>query len=149
MHPAQIKAALAVAGYSQVKLAEELGLAGNTVSAVINGRSRSEQIEKRITEITRLSAAELWPQWHGERPLELNGIERELVLAFRAAAPALQAHVMRILGGSADTEEMRHYVKADRGSIAAGRDVTHSSVHEDVAVYDVNTTKPKPKRRSK
>ncbi len=118
MHPAQIKAALAVAGFKQVDLARDLGLAGNTINAVINGRSRSKQVEERIAEITRLPLAELWPQWYGEGPLTLISIERELVLLFRAATPERRARALKLLADGTDPGG-GHQVHADRGSIAS------------------------------
>jgi lambda repressor-like predicted transcriptional regulator len=66
MHPAQIKAALALRGYSQARLAEELELSPNTVSAVVKGRSRSKKVEERIAAITDRSLVDLWPQWHAK-----------------------------------------------------------------------------------
>ena len=54
MHPAEIKAALALAGYKQNALAGELEIAPTTVGAVINGRSRSATLEQRIAQINDL-----------------------------------------------------------------------------------------------
>lgn len=120
MHPAQIKATLEIAGYSLADLAREFELSRATVSAVVNGRSRSKQVEDRIVEITRMSPAELWPHWYGEKPLVLSGIERELVLAFRAASPAAQRRALRAVGAVLDGDDNpSHHVSADRGSIAA------------------------------
>lgn len=130
MHPAKIKAALAVAGFKQVDLAREIGVKEAAVSNVINGRSRSKQIEDRIAEITRLAPETLWPQWYGEAPLVLTSQERELVLAFRAASSAAQRRALRDVGANATDDETRYQVTADRGGIAAGRDVVRSSVHE-------------------
>lgn len=130
VHPAEIKAALAIAGYSQAKLAEELGLAGNTVSMVVNGRGHSKQVEDRIAEVTRLAPAALWPQWYGEKPLDLTGLERELVLAFRAASQAARNRALRALGAGSGEEGTSYHVTADRGGIAAGRDVKHATAHE-------------------
>lgn len=139
MHPAEIKAALEIAGFSQAKLARELEINRSAVSAVVAGYGRSKQIEDRIADIIRRPPAEIWPQWHGEKPLLLSGIERELVLAFRAASPAAQRRALRALGAlSAQDDEPVRHVTASYGSIAAGGNVTHGSVHE-----------PKPPRHRK
>jgi lambda repressor-like predicted transcriptional regulator len=122
MHPAEIKAALEIAGYSQADLARELEINRSLVSAVVAGHSRSKKVEDRIAEIIRRPAAEIWPQWHGERPLLLSSIERELVQAFRAAAPAAQRRALRNLGAGSGDEDVAYRVTADRGGIAAGRD---------------------------
>lgn len=140
MHPAQIKAALAVAGYPQVRLADELDVQKGTISAVINGRSRSERVEARIAEITGIAPAVLWPQWHGQPALVLSGMERELVLAFRAAGHAARNRALRALGASDGGDDPPTHVYANRGSMAAGRDLT---LHEDPARYD----RPKPRKR--
>jgi len=124
MHPAEIKAALEIAGYSQADLARELEINRSAVSAVVAGHGRSKQVEERIAEIIRRPAEEIWPQWHGEKRLLLSGIERELVLAFRAASSVAQRRALRALGAVSDDEDVPHRVNADRGSIAAGRDVT-------------------------
>lgn len=98
MHPAQIQAALAMAGYSQAGLARELGLAPTTVSAVIKGRGHSAQVEQRIAEITGHSLAELWPQWHGnEKPLVLNDDERALIELLREQPAAQRNRLMPAL----------------------------------------------------
>jgi len=103
MHPAQIHAALAMAGYKQVTLARELGLASNTVSAVINGRSRSATIEARIAQIIGITPEELWPQWHGAGELVLAPQERALVLAWRALSAQQRkdelAHIEALAAG--------------------------------------------------
>lgn len=97
MHPAQIKAALDVAGYKQVDLAGELGLSPNTVSAVIKGRSRSKQVEERIASITGHTLEELWPQWHGKTPLILSDEERALVLLYRELPPSARGQVLPVI----------------------------------------------------
>jgi hypothetical protein len=60
-----IKYALALHGYKQVDVAVVCGVAANTVCAVIQGRSRSLQIERKIRDLTGVALEELWPQWHG------------------------------------------------------------------------------------
>lgn len=134
MHPAQIKATLEIAGYSLADLARELEVTRATVSAVVNGRSRSKQVEERIAAVTRLAPEALWPHWYGEKPLVLSGIEREFVLAFRAASSAAQRRALRAVGavGTEPLDESGNYrVTASHGGIAAGRDVVHGAVHDD------------------
>jgi lambda repressor-like predicted transcriptional regulator len=65
MHPADIKAALMKAGYSQTDVARECSVTPTSVSDVINGRSRSKRIENRISIILRAPKGDLWPQWYG------------------------------------------------------------------------------------
>jgi lambda repressor-like predicted transcriptional regulator len=123
MHPAQIKAALAVAGYKQVDLAREFSLEAGTISAIINGRSRSKQIEEKIAEITRLDPATLWPQWYGEAPLILSSEERDFMLDYRACSPTMQARLREQARQGEQHIPASHAVHADRGSYAAGGDM--------------------------
>lgn len=132
MHPAQISAALKVAGYRQTDLADELGVAPTTVGAVIHGRSRSTQIEERIAAITGYVLAELWPQWHGERPLQLTSEERSLVLLYRELPPMQRVQVLPVLREMfIDTRPspspLGTTVIAIGNSHAAGRDQTIGS----------------------
>lgn len=64
---AKIKYELALRDYTQADVASELKVKPTSVGAVIQGRSRSKKIELRIAAITRMSLAELWPQWHGDQ----------------------------------------------------------------------------------
>lgn len=64
MHPAQIKAAIQMRGYTQAQIATECRVEANTVSAVVHGRSRSRRIEQRIAAVTGLPLPMLWPAWH-------------------------------------------------------------------------------------
>ena len=127
MHPAEIKAALEIAGFSLADIAREFETNRSAISSVVNGHGRSKRIEDRIVEIIRRPAAEIWPHWYGEKPLVLSGIERELVLAFRAASPAAQRRALRNLGAGSAEDDVPYSVSADRDSVAAGRDAT---VHE-------------------
>lgn len=97
MHPAQISAALKMAGYKQTDLAEELGVKPTTVGAVIHGRSRSTQIEERVAAITGHTVEELWPQWYGKAPLLLSDDERALVLLYRELPPSARAQVLPVV----------------------------------------------------
>jgi len=98
VHPAEIQAALKVAGYSQSALADEVGVRPSAVSMVINGRSRSTQIEERIAAITGYALAELWPVWHGDaKPLVLTDEERTLVLRYRELAPWQREQVLPVM----------------------------------------------------
>lgn len=66
MHPAMIQAALKMQGFTQRRVASDCGgISAVAVNHVINGASRSANVEKRIAAITGLSLAVLWPQWHG------------------------------------------------------------------------------------
>ena len=67
MHPADINAALQKAGSSQAQVARSLEgrdggeLSHAAVHLVIRGRSHSARIALRISELTGLTVAELWP----------------------------------------------------------------------------------------
>lgn len=85
MHPAQIKAALAMRGHTQAQVAAECGVEPTTVSAVINGRGRSQQIERRIALVTGQALADLWPDWYGaqanrrrRRPMSMAAVTEAL-----------------------------------------------------------------------
>lgn len=123
MHPEEIKAALSIAGYRQVRLAHDLNVAQSVVSRVIAGHTRSGPIEQRISEITGIATKTLWPQWYGDRPpLTLTDEEYDLVLAFRAAAARQRGRALRALSeGQSDASASVH---ADHHSVAAGGDVT-------------------------
>lgn len=158
MHPAQIRAALAMAGYNQADLARELGLAPTTVSAVINGRGHSAQVEERVAAITGHTLEELWPQWHSnEKPLVLSNDERALILLLRDLPPAsrdqvlpvVRAMVQDVLGNTPPPNLMRsaqtikasgnaRVVTASGGSIASGGGVHH---------HYGSKPKPKPKKK--
>jgi lambda repressor-like predicted transcriptional regulator len=61
MHPADIKALLEKAGYTQISLAKDLKVSDVAVNHVIYGRHSSRRIAKKIAEITGKSLEELWP----------------------------------------------------------------------------------------
>jgi len=131
MHPAEIKAALTIAGYKQTDVARECGVAPTTIGAVINGRSRSEKVENWIAEKIRRPVVAIWPQWYGqETELVLDETERSLVRAFREASPASQATALKAVGISAQTAAATGERIVSTGSHAriAGRDF-----HEDSA----------------
>jgi len=133
MHPAEIKAALEIQGYSQAKIAEECGVQRSTVSMVVNGRGRSQQVEQRIAAVLRKSLGEVWPHWYDEQPsyagvrepttladdeLALLAIYRRLTTAQRDQARAM-LEVLAMGGGTGSRT-----VNADRGSVAIGGDMT-------------------------
>lgn len=89
MHPAQIQAALKMSCYTQADIARECGVSRPTVHAVISGRGRSRQIERRIAAVTGLPLARLWPDWHGP--------QAEQVRRRRMSGPAIDA-ALRALG---------------------------------------------------
>ncbi len=65
MHPADITAALKRLNCTQADVARLIGTARSNVSAVVSGRSRSRPAEEKISELTGIPLAELWPQWYG------------------------------------------------------------------------------------
>lgn len=130
MHPAEIQALLKMKGVSQSEIGREFGLSRSTVSAVVNGRSRSAQVEQRISEILGIPATELWPHWYGSRALAgvtgLTGEERALVEAFRALTPAQrQERLPAALDALASraTGAGRNITASGKGSAAAGGNI--------------------------
>ena len=86
MHPADINAALRKAGSSQARVARSLAADGlpvthSAVHMVVSGRGASARIARRISEITGLPVARLWPGRYA--PLES---EQAAARAARAAA---------------------------------------------------------------
>jgi lambda repressor-like predicted transcriptional regulator len=61
MKPAFIKAHIEEAGYTQEKIARELGVSDVAVNHVIHGRHSSRRIAEFIAKITGLTLEELWP----------------------------------------------------------------------------------------
>lgn len=67
MHPADINAALRKAGSSQAQIARWFGQTGQkpvsagAVSIIVNGRMKSARIARRISEVTGIPVARLWP----------------------------------------------------------------------------------------
>lgn len=59
------KLALMLAGVSQADIAGQCQVYPSAVSAVVNGRGRSKQIERRIEIATGVPRERLWPQWYG------------------------------------------------------------------------------------
>lgn len=130
MHPAEIQAAIKVAGLSQAQIATACGVAPNTVSAVIHGRSRSAQVEQRISDLLGIPVNELWPHWYGSRALQgvtgLTADERSLIEAFRALTPAQRQERLPValdaLAGRA-TGAGRNITASGKGSAAAGGNI--------------------------
>lgn len=94
MHRAEIQAALKMRGTSQADIARLCGVTPATVNGVVQGKTRSRQVEECIAAATGLSLYQLWPQWHGAGPadstvgtgLVLSSDEIELVLNYRSLA---------------------------------------------------------------
>lgn len=133
MHPAEIQAAIKVAGVSQAQIATDCGVAANTVSAVIHGRSRSQRVEHRIADITGLPAEQLWPHWYGSRAMQgvtgLTPEERELVEFYRSLPRGMQHQALprlRELLSNTPTESSVQIVSASGRSQAAGGNITNS-----------------------
>ncbi len=89
---ATVKIALMLAGITQAEIADQCGVAPNTVNAVVHGRSRSRKVENRITTATGVSREQLWPQWYGpnavRRRKPVSGAEIARRLAAFTADPA-------------------------------------------------------------
>lgn len=61
MHPAKLKAEIAMAKSSSAIIADELNVSYASISNVINGKSRSKRIEKRIAEVINMDPKVLFP----------------------------------------------------------------------------------------
>lgn len=60
MHPEQVKAEVRKAGFTQIAIAEELGVTGTTVSQVIRGVTNSARIKNRIAQIINKPVNQIW-----------------------------------------------------------------------------------------
>lgn len=94
MHPALIKAALEIAGYTQMDIADDCEVSSTSVREVIHGKSRSAKIESQIAKVLDTTPQALWPDWYGpngnsirrrrsRRPTN-NSIERLIAAAASA-----------------------------------------------------------------
>lgn len=103
MHSSERQAALKKAGYSQARLAAELEVGASTVNGTIVGRTRSQRVEQRISEITDIPLYRLWPEWYdappgvtGKLPIGaidfnlLETVERQMQVALQQLVPGLQ-----------------------------------------------------------
>jgi len=61
MHPEQIKAEMRMRGYTQARLADEMGVKKSTVSQVISGTGKSLPIQTAIAKLLGKKITELWP----------------------------------------------------------------------------------------
>lgn len=61
MHPEDIKAAIRKAGSNQTNIARALKRSRSTVAHVIEGRTKSKRVAKKIAEVTGLPLETLWP----------------------------------------------------------------------------------------
>lgn len=67
MHVADIKAELEKRGYSQTRLAKELGLHVSHVHQVIHGTAVSLRVAKRIGQIIDRPLRDIWPGVYDDR----------------------------------------------------------------------------------
>lgn len=135
MHPAEIQLALKKLGTNQARIAEDCGVAATTVSAVIHGRGRSQQIERRIAEVTGIPEGQLWPHWYDPDRIPgvtgLSADERDLILRYRRLSKdkrelLLQQAELSLVSAP---REGRNVVASGSGSIAVGGRVS-SEVHQ-------------------
>ncbi|WP_430391092.1 helix-turn-helix domain-containing protein [Dyella sp. 20L07] len=138
MHPAQIKAALTIAGYKQTDVARECGVAPTTIGAVINGRSRSKQVEEWIAHVTGKTLEDLWPQWYGGGQVVLSDDEIQLVLAYRALSPIAR---MRLL-----TDVSSGQIPS-AGHTASSGGIVSTGADSRIAAGDYYEHKPPTKKR--
>lgn len=67
MHPADIRALLKKAGYTDQSLGKLLRTRDDKVTIithVVKGRVRSRQAESAISQVTGIAPQILWPQWY-------------------------------------------------------------------------------------
>lgn len=67
MNPAEIKKALVDQDMTQLDVVKRLKMpltARPIVSLVINGKARSQRVEREIAKITGYPLHELWPDWY-------------------------------------------------------------------------------------
>lgn len=94
MHPADIKAKLEKAGYTQAALARTvIGKTGRPVTSaavgiVLRGSGRSAAIARAISQAVSIPAARLWP---GRYP-EIEAEQRESARAARTHTASRRAH---------------------------------------------------------
>ena len=62
MSPHEIKAKLAIKGFTLKKIADEFDVSAVAVHYVVFNRRRSRRIERRIIAVTGLSGHKLWPE---------------------------------------------------------------------------------------
>jgi lambda repressor-like predicted transcriptional regulator len=84
VHPADIHASLKKAGATQMSVARGLGITHGAVYLVMQGATKSARIARRISEVTGIPVAQLWP---GRYPL-LEAEQRGNALALQARAAA-------------------------------------------------------------
>ncbi|HFE31890.1 MAG TPA: hypothetical protein ENJ17_01115 [Gammaproteobacteria bacterium] len=68
MHPYDIIAALQKAGYSQTRLAEQMGVYKTAINNVIHGRGTSHDIATTIATITKIPMNRMWPDGRYNKP---------------------------------------------------------------------------------
>jgi len=61
MHPEQIKAAIRMNGTTPARIADELEVSRTTVSQIIHNKATSARIRQRISEVTGIPVAKMWP----------------------------------------------------------------------------------------
>lgn len=69
MHPEDIKASIRKGGANSAQIARELQVSKSTVTLVIQGRSKSTRIARRICELSGLDPDVAWPGRYPELQL--------------------------------------------------------------------------------
>ena len=134
MHPAEIQASLKLKGHSQKDVADACEVRPSAVSAVINGRGRSRQVEEHIAGILRLPLGRIWPQWYVEDAGAFLGVredpylvedERRLIETYRALTHQQKAQAQALIDVLArgGVPPGGQHVSADRRGVAAIGDV--------------------------
>jgi len=62
MTPDSINRLLGIMGYTQKKIADELGTSKTNVYQVIHRRSRSKRVEQKIAHILGINCQDIWPR---------------------------------------------------------------------------------------
>lgn len=69
MHPEDIKASIRKGGANSAQIARELNISKTTVTLVIQGRSKSTRVARRICELSGLDPDIAWPGRYPELKL--------------------------------------------------------------------------------
>ena len=149
MHAADLQSGLKRAGFTQRKLAAELGVTEGAVGQVLKGLSRSAKIEAGIAERLKMPLHAVFPQ-HYAAPdasfglkesarYKTDGLEDMLLRLFRALPDAAKLRALTLITEmqSGDAYQAKSVVASGAGSVAAGRDVSGVKIGNNVG--QVNT----------
>ena len=79
MHSADIKARMEKRGYTQTRLAEEIGVSRQTLNRVIQKKGVSDKVMRAIARVVRRTPERTFPEYYLARPLRKRPVKRHLV----------------------------------------------------------------------